>query len=186
MRIYPIKCLRCLLIWSTHKYAITFILSKSGWRVQFQVTNTILPIGCSLPGLLSSLSYQVWIHGPCFLKLEPSTPSNLVPSCSFSPKKIPVPGKFQLSAHAALSCWKTSNKSVPWHHSGFELQLPFSLWPGPSPTSLGQRCADRRPSESAVSLHVIWPSLPDTADLSPLGFQGTVPSVCLPSLCGPL
>lgn len=143
-RTYPIKCLRCLLIWSTNKHAVTFILSNPGWMVLFSVKNTILPMDCRLPGFLSSLSSQAWTHGPGFLKLEPWAPSNLVPLCSVSPKKI----SFLENASPLLRLPSPAGKHptcvclgpiLVWNLSCPEHSMQsFSLLPGPCPTALGR------------------------------------------------
>lgn len=173
-------------------YLINSSVRSNIHPVQFRLKSSVLskkhhsPHWLFPPWLPFFSFLQVWTHGPCFFKLEPSAPSNLVPFCSVSPKKslvvlnaspllmLPFPaGKHPTSL--CLSTILALNFSCPEHS-----MWPLSLWPGPFPTSLRQRFAGRRPSESAVSLHVIWPSLPDTSDLSPLGFQGTVLLLCLP------
>ena len=97
--------------------------------VQFRLKSSVLskkhhsPHWLFPPRLPFFSFLRVWAHGPCFLKREPSAPSTWSLFAA-SPQKIPISAKCQSSAHAALSCWKTSHKSVPRHHSGFELQLP--------------------------------------------------------------
>lgn len=161
--------------------------------VQFRLKSSVLskkhhsPHWLFPPRLPFFSFLRVWTHGPCFLKREPSAPSTwslfaasplknsyfckmpaVCSRCPFLLENIP-----QVCASAPFWLWTSAAPSTACD--------PFPLWPGPSPTTLGQRFADRRPSESAVSLHVIWPSsFPDTGDPSPLGFQGTVLLVCLP------
>lgn len=196
VRIYPIKCLRCLLIWSTHKCATTFILSNAAWRVQFQVKNTILPVDCFFPGLLSSLSYQVWTHGPCFLKLEASAPSNLVPFCSVSTKKFqllenPSPlltlsfpaGKYQ--TNLCLGTILALNFSCPEHTAIlFPLARSFSHISG---AEVCRREAIRIICQSSCHLTFFltwhcWPLSPGLPGHCALG----LPSQVLPRIYGPL
>lgn len=152
----------------------------------FGKDNTILPIYCLLPGLLSSLSYSLdpW---STFSQTRMLSSFKPCPVLQCLPRKIPIPGKFQPSAHGSsllLENIKQVCASAPfWLWTSAALSTAGSPFPllGPPPTSLRQSFADRRPSESLVSLHLSWPSsLPDTTDLSPLGFQGNAVSCFFP------